>query len=126
MNKRILGVSRNTKSSYTFQAQLLRHLYNLRMKGAYSLRWEDPVSPKTIRGLSTDEMSNSDAPLMDFQQHPPNVPLKGKFANWKHYRDGIILNHSVEGVNHPCFHYIDSRKKDAFRECSPGFEVKYD
>ena len=53
---------------------------------------------------------------VQYNEHPVNTPLKGRFPGMKYYKQGIILEMGR-------FYYIDSKGKQTFRQVSPGFEV---
>ena len=53
---------------------------------------------------------------VQYNEHPTNTPLKGRFPGWKYYREGVIMEHRL-------FYYTDSRGKQTYRQTSPGFEV---
>lgn len=65
----------------------------------------NPAAPRTVQ----------------WNEYPSNVPLKGKLRHWKHFKNGIILDHPQGGR---CFHFRDSRGKQTFIALCPDLEFQ--
>lgn len=75
--------------------------------------------------MNTGYIHNSPSKTIQYWQYPCNITCLGKFNEWKYFKKGIIIDHNASTrYGTKCFHYINSKNKETFRTCIPGFEAK--